>query len=303
MDVQAWPDSNVRDMALEIQSEGLIRNVAELELFGFTIVHVDQTGAADMVDEALERALDMVEKRNGIRPDVEEGGTHQDVYGRSTSKFVHVHRAFQNLMMHPKALTLVTYLLGKRAQLSTSGLFMKGPATGTGTVDDRVYFAGAGNRLQLGLHADYTQRPSPFPARHEQCNVTWLLSDYNQDNGSLALVPGSHRELRHPLSLEGEEDAVPINAKKGSFVLFTSATWHGSFPRKVKGLRTGMAFFYCRPCLARLESFEDVVTPELLEGMPDRFATLMGVDRFEFSESGVSREAASKWPAQPHHFT
>src|SRR5258708_1105883 len=161
VDTSLWPESNVRDVADELAKYDLVRNVAELELFGFTVVHADQTGVDTLIDTAVERVLHLVEDRSGAPPHVRCAGTPLNGYGRSTSKVLHKDRVFQQLMMHPMALALVTYLLGKRCLFSTSGLFMKGPATSRGGADERVYLAAAGERLQLGLHADYTQRPSP----------------------------------------------------------------------------------------------------------------------------------------------
>jgi ectoine hydroxylase-related dioxygenase (phytanoyl-CoA dioxygenase family) len=156
------------------------------------------------------------------------------------------------------------------------------------------------DRLQLGLHVDYVDRPAPFPIFPELCNVTWLMSDYDEEKGSIAFVPGSHKAYRQPMDLEAEEVAVPIEAPLGSIVVFNGALWHGSFPRKTPGLRTGLALWYCRPYVARFESFTDVVTPALLAGMPERFATLMGMDRLEY---GVKGAKEGKFVLRPRYFT
>jgi ectoine hydroxylase-related dioxygenase (phytanoyl-CoA dioxygenase family) len=299
MDTSRWPQSDVKFMAEEIARLGLSVNVAELDMFGYTIVHADKLGAQDLIRSALEAVFTLVEERSGVRPDVVSGSTHAGLYGMSMSKFLHRDRSFQKLMMHPIALALVTYLLGQRCLFSLSSLFMKGPAEGHVNTDKKVSFANRGERLQLGVHVDYTQHPAPFSAMVEQCNTTWLLSDYTAENGSIAMVPGSHRMRRHPADNELEEFAVPIEAPMGSLLVFNSATWHGSFPRKVPGLRTGLAFFFCRAYMRTLESHHDVVTPELLAGMPPRFATLMGVDKFEYNEQGVPKEYAQLWSPRP----
>jgi len=310
MDTSQWPAFDVKEMADEIAHLGLVKHIAELELFGYTVVHADQVNARPLAEKALARICDLSEQRLGIRPDVVGGTTHVGVHTRTIGKIMHEDRVFQQLMMHPVALALVTYMLGRSCVFSGSGVFMKGPATADqggnsvtaqilaerGTISAKA----KANRLQLGLHVDYTDRPAPFPALHEMCNVTWLLSDYDEEKGSIAFVPGSHRACRHPMDLEGEELAVPITAPMGSIAVFNSAIWHGSFPRKIAGLRTGLALWYCRPFVARLESFADVVTPELLEGMPPRFATLMGMDRLEYDVKGAKD---GKFVLRPWHLT
>lgn len=298
VDLSQWPQSDERAVAEELARHDLAVNVAELEMFGFTVVPAEKIAAQDLILKVREKALDLIERRTGERPDMGQGMTHAGVYGRSASKFLHEDRAFQELMMHPIALALVTYLLGQRCHFSGSALFIKGPAEG-GKKTENVYYASNPVRMQLGLHTDYTQHPAPFSAMVEQCNTTWLLSDYSEDEGSISFVPGSHRMRRHAGDAELEERAVPIDAPMGSMVIFNSATWHGSFPRKVPGLRIGLPYFFCRPYMRTMEAMHDVVTPELLAGMPERFATLMGADKFEFGENGVDPQAAAKWPVRP----
>jgi ectoine hydroxylase-related dioxygenase (phytanoyl-CoA dioxygenase family) len=311
-DTSAWPDSDVKRMADELAEMGLVKHIAELELFGYTVVHADKVNARPLAEKALARICDISEQRLGLRPDLVGGTTHVGVHTRTIGKIIHEDRVFQQLLMHPIALALVTYTLGRSCVFSGSAVFMKGPATTHDvTANDSatakilaernaLSAKAKANRLQLGLHVDYVDRPAPFPALHEMCNVTWLLSDYDEEKGSIAFVPGSHRVCRHPMDLEGEEDAVPITAPMGSIVVFNSAIWHGSFPRKIPGLRTGLALWYCRPFVARLESFADVITPELMEGMPERFATLMGLHRLEYGLKGAKD---GKFVLRPGHLT
>ncbi len=303
-DLATWPKSDLKDVADEIARLGLVRNVAELEMFGFTIVHADQTGARALTDRALERMCDFLEQDNGVRPDLKTGATHVNIFGRSLGQILHRDRVFQELLLHPMALALVTYLLGNMCHFSGSALFMKGPVDASNpNTSKNAYYVNKTKRMQLGLHCDILHRPAPFSAIPELCNVHWLLTDYSDAEGALALVPGSHRALRHPMELEGEDDAIAVTAPAGSFVLFTGATWHGSLPRTVPGIRAGMPLWYCRANMARNEDFEGIVTPELLEGMPPRFATLMGMHRVAWNAGGPKIENLKKWPVRPGYFT
>src|SRR6201999_3488433 len=96
-DTGAWPSSDLKTVADEIARLGLARNVAELELFGFTIVHADQTGAKALTDRALHRMCDFIEEDNGVRPDLETGSTHVNIFGRSLGQILHRDRVFQEL--------------------------------------------------------------------------------------------------------------------------------------------------------------------------------------------------------------
>src|SRR5207245_2784560 len=115
---------------------------------------------------------------------------------------------------------------------------------------------------------------------------TWLLSDYTRENGALAFVPGSHRRCRNPQSGEAAEMAVPVEAPKGSLVVWHGNTWHGSFPRTTPGLRTGIAFEFIRSYMDRHHVVDDELTDELLDGRPRRLASLLGQDLVHWGEDG-----------------
>jgi ectoine hydroxylase-related dioxygenase (phytanoyl-CoA dioxygenase family) len=299
-DLSTWPESEIRAIAEQIDELDLYRNIAELDMYGFTVVDASVTGARDTAQRAFERVVDLAEERTGERPDVETGLTHSS-YAKSAVpcvyKFVHEDVVFQELMLHPIAVALVTYLLGQRCVLSESALFMKGPAES----DERLnHLSITGKKLLLGLHSDYILRPEPFPAYAEECNLTWMLTDYSVDNGALAIVPGSHRQRRRPNAGDDVEDQlVAIEAPQGSLVLINDATWHGALPSTVPGLRAGLALRFCRPFVARREVFEDL-PDDLTEGKSARFAQFMGGTVFHVQDHGdLDRAAFATWPRFP----
>jgi ectoine hydroxylase-related dioxygenase (phytanoyl-CoA dioxygenase family) len=212
----------------------------------------------------LARVLDVMEQRNGVRPDVDSGETHRNVFFPTLYFFLFEDPLFQQWLLNPVVLALVTYLLGERCILTTTAVFMKGPA------DE------SDSELQLGLHSDQQMVPQPFPPYALICGATLLLTDYAKDEGAFAYVPGSHKQARHPGGREGVSAAVPVDAPKGSLVVHHGALWHGSFPRTEPGLRIGMAYAFTRAFMTPLEEYRETVTKEMLESHPPRFATLMG---------------------------
>ncbi|MEX1008260.1 MAG: phytanoyl-CoA dioxygenase family protein [Acidimicrobiia bacterium] len=256
--------SHDRVMA-EIHRLGLTEAVVQLEADGLAIVPPELVGLEPRsVDRVLERVLDVMERRNGVRPDIESGETHRNVFFPTLYYFLFEDPVFQEWLLHPAVLALVTYLLGESCILSTTAVFMKGPADES----DR--------ELQLGLHSDQQMVPQPFPPYALICGATLLLTDYSKDAGAFAYVPGSHKLARHPAGREGTSAAVPIDAPKGSLVIHHGALWHGSFPRTKPGLRIGMAYAFTRAFMTPLEEYRGHVTKEMLESHPPRFATLMG---------------------------
>ena len=282
MDIASWPESDVRAVAEEIARLELERHVYELELFGLTVVGPERTGAAGLADRAFERVCDLIEQRTGRRPDAETGATHTDVFVPSLYNFAHESPIFEEMIMHPISLALVTYLLGRRCVFAGSTVFMKGPATG----QPDMQLGAKGEGLQLGLHADNNTHPEPFTPYATLCNATWLLCDYTKEGGALSFVPGSHKACRNPGNGEAVKRAVPVEAAKGSLVVWHGNTWHGSYPRLVPGLRTSIAFEFIRSYMARHEDIDAHVTPEMLDRNDERFAVLMGRDLLQWGEEG-----------------
>ncbi len=178
--------SHDRVMA-EIRRLGLSDAVAQLEADGLAIVPPEVVGLEPgYVERVLERVLDVMERRNGVRPDIESGETHRNVFFPTLYYFLFEDPVFQEWLLHPAVLALATYLLGESCILSATTVFMKGPADESDA------------ELQLGLHSDQQMVPQPFPPYALICGATLLLTDYSRATGAFAYVPGSHKLGRHP---------------------------------------------------------------------------------------------------------
>ena len=69
-----------------------------------------------------------MEQRTGVRPDLASGETHRNVFFPTLYYFLFEDPLFQEWLLHPVLLALVTYLLGESCVLTTTAVFMKGPA-------------------------------------------------------------------------------------------------------------------------------------------------------------------------------
>jgi hypothetical protein len=285
LDPATFADSDLATVAREIARLGLEREVYELEVFGLTVVPAERTGAADLCRRAFVRACELIAERSGTYPDVEGGSTHIDVVTPTLYHFLHEDTVFQELVTHETALALASMLVGQHAIIAGTELFMKGPASGNGT-GNKLGLAPKGEGLQLGLHSDNVTVPEPFPMLAHGCNVTWLFSDYTKEGGALAFVPGSHRMCRQPLGDEAVNRAIPIEAPLGSLVIWHGNTWHGSFPRKIPGLRTGMATAVYREYMLPHEPVRRDVSDADATARGDRFATLVGRDIIDWGTEG-----------------
>jgi ectoine hydroxylase-related dioxygenase (phytanoyl-CoA dioxygenase family) len=214
----------------------------------------------------LERVLDLMERRNGVRPDMDSGATHTNVCFPTLYYFLFEDPVFEDWLLHPVVRALVDYLLGEQCVLHATTVFMKGPTD----PPDRG--------LQLRLHSDQQMVPDPFPPYALIAGATLLLTDYTKENGAFAFVPGSHRACRHPVVGEAEDRAVPVEAPAGSLLVHHGALWHGSFGRTEPGIRAGLAYAYSRMFVTPLEGHRERVTKDILDRYPPRFAQLLGLD-------------------------
>lgn len=258
-------DSALARVTAAVERHGLAEHVAELDAYGCTVVPPDTVASPD-VDAILDRVLDLMERRNGARPDLESGATHVNVSFPTLYYFLFEDPLFQEWLLNPVSLALVEYMLGEQSILHATTVFMKGPS------DPPEH------GLQLGLHSDQQSVPAPFPPYALIVGATLLLTDYTREDGAFAYVPGSHRLGRHPVGKEAADRAVAIEAPKGSLLVHHGALWHGSFGRIKPGLRVGMAYAFCRLFVTPLEAYREHVTKDMLDRHPARFASLLGQD-------------------------
>lgn len=261
----------------EIRRLGLIENAWELDTRGFTVLTPEQLGAAGLAERLTARILDFSEERTGVRPDLDSGASHTHFLsklGRTQmmKDILYFDPLFEQALMHPKLLALITYLVGESCVLDTMNAHVKAPGP-----------------EYLVLHSD-TPQPTPLPPYAQVCNATWILSDYELDSGPTVFVPGSHRLCRWPYRDEAEnlELGEPLLAKAGSVVIWHGNTWHGALPRTAPGLRISLILFFIRWYMKPQYGHAERVTQEMLDRNDARFATLMGRELIDGARPGYA---------------
>jgi hypothetical protein len=252
------------DLWSRIERLGLAANVGELEVKGFTVVPPEKVAPPEFTRRMLEATLAAAKRRHGIEvsPDV-TAETAPDAlktpFGFPLVYGLFEDEVFQEALLNPVVQALATYLVGRNAVISEYGLLLKGP----GGVD-------------LDLHTDSFMVPDPLPALPHICNLTWIMTDYSLENGSIAFVPGSHRYQRRPLVNEGVSERVPVKARAGSLIVFGGNTWHGAFARTAPGYRASATMYLCRPHMLPQARFGHEVPQEIIDRHPPLFAKIMG---------------------------
>jgi hypothetical protein len=284
-------ESGLRGAWNDICKLGLQPYVADLDTHGYTVIPPEIASPNGLTDRMLDACLDIAEKRNGEKPDLETGSTHANLpitprgnpdAGRSPKGRVPVelrgerdspvgdvmhsiffeNQVFEESLMNPVLLAMATYLCGYSVVLSGIGCWMKGPNVST-----------------FRLHTD-TPVPSPLPSQALVCELLYVLTDFNRENGGIAFVPGSHKWCRNPEGPEsiigegGNDNVVAAEAKAGSLIVWPGTTWHGSFNRTAPGLRVSVPLYMVRPCIRTQENFIGRIPQEALDRHPPRFAIL-----------------------------
>ncbi|MBC81799.1 MAG: hypothetical protein CMQ33_13360 [Gammaproteobacteria bacterium] len=281
----------------EICDLGLQQYVADLDAHSFCVIPPEIANPNGLADRMLEALLDIAEQRNGERPNMETGATHanqpnmlfgakNDRFGRDELKdqtpavapnipeasdspfgdrmhsIFFEDEVFADALMNPSLLAIVTYMLGYSAVLSNMGCWMKGP-----------------NKSNFPLHTDAGGMPSPLPTMSYTAQCTYLLTDFTFENGATAIVPGSHKWCRNPVGRERDlslnEQAIPIEGKAGSLVVWPGNAWHAAYNRTTPGLRVSVTVYFCRPFMRPLEDFIGRVPQEMIDKYGPRLAMVL----------------------------
>lgn len=259
------PEIDVGPLWDEIGSLGLERHVDDLDAHGYTVVPPEIANPNGLAGRMLEACLDIAERRDGERPDVELGESRSRIdspVGDTMKALLLEDPVFEEALMNPALLALATYLCGYDVVLSSLSSSMKGPG-----------------ETRFRLHTD-TRLPSPLPTQALLCKGIYLLTDFNRENGSTAFVPGSHKWCRNPVASEtlvgegSDDQAVPVEAPAGSLLVFHGNTWHGAYNRAAPGLRVSVHLLMVRSLLRVTEDFTGRIPQEALDRNPPRFAIL-----------------------------
>lgn len=228
----------------------------DFEEKGFFIIEdfLSQEELRDLLS-AVDEVADKVRQAENLGPD--DPLTVRNVLSH--------HRAFLDLIDHPRMLPLVVDAIGWNIQIRTTHLDYRPPypeglqagEVGKGKGDDQI----AGYR-NLGWHPDLSgkhllQAPSldgrlPF----FEIKVFYTLSDLSKSNsGNLWLAPGSYKRSPHELQTNGRKvepkNALELRLRPGSAVLWRTATWHCVGPnlsnRTRKILHIGYHYRWLRP--------------------------------------------------------
>lgn len=273
MDIGNWRSAAGLDRIYrEARTLGIETNLAELEAFGFTVVDPEKTGAPKgFADRLRDRTFDVARREEAARVELNKH-ENRPAYGRQLFHLFARDEAFIEAAMNPVVRTFAAYLMGSSYLLYSMVAFLKeGPARST------------------HMHCDSVGVPTPLPFYGSVCNVSWILTDYTVENGTLGMVPGSHRYCRHPTDFEQPkfiggpmDDAMvtPVLAEPGSLVVFHGNTWHCTYPKTSDEPRVHIATAFCRNYVNPAEDYSDI-DPSILERQAPELARMVGAKAWQ----------------------
>ena len=280
MQIKDWASCpNQAKLYRELAELDLLENIAELDVFGFTVVPPENVAPPEFHARVKEALIGVVEGRFG--PLSEDGMAWKDL-NQIFRMILWEHRVFEELVLNPAGLGLVQYLVGTNCILSLFDGWVKGPGEG-----------------RTALHRDnwdFTRQASaPEP---NSANFNYLVTDYSAEDGAITFVPGSHKWRRPPTPAEVAEwadKAAVVEAPAGSMVIWGDLTWHGSRQRSTPGERLMILGTFHRPFMQTQGPYRQVVTGEALARNPLRFAGLMDVyGAFPFGKQDFDLDRAQE---------
>jgi len=172
---------------------------------------------------------------------------------------------FVDCILEPEVLGLVSEVLGPRFKLSSLNARAAEP----------------GEAAAQPLHADVGAIPDE--KGFWVCNTLWMLDDFTRENGSLRVIPGSHRSGRLPQdALEDPRAPHPaetlVTGQAGDVVVMNAHLWHAGTANRTTGRRLALHAFYCRFDKPQQQYHRRLLSPETQARLSPEARALLALD-------------------------
>ncbi|WP_313802566.1 phytanoyl-CoA dioxygenase family protein [Sphingobium sp.] len=123
-------------------------------------------------------------------------------------------------------------------------------------------------------HRDQDMWPIRTPGVEYLVNVMWPFTPYSAENGATIVWPGSH--CKQEEIVIDDRDAVAVEMKPGSALLFLGSTLHAGGANRTDAPRRGMIVSYSLGWLKPYELPWLAYPPEIARAFPPELAELAG---------------------------
>lgn len=125
------------------------------------------------------------------------------------------------------------------------------------------------------LHRDDSMYPLQIPGMQTVISCMWALTDFTEENGATAVVPGSHRHIGRgeDVDVSNREQAV---MPKGSALFYLGSTMHGGSANRSNDARLGLINTYSLGWLRQEVNQYLSVPMEIARTYDERMRRLLG---------------------------
>ncbi len=186
------------------------------------------------------------------------------------------HAAFLELISFQPTLSVARAVLGPFVRIRQLG--------------GRVSYPGEPNQeTQWHLHRRTVPKPLPaFFSFPHTLDCLIYLDELNDANGTLAIVPGSHRRVHDPLPADCYEDLPGqkvVRGPAGTCIIMHSNLWHRALPTRPDGEKRRLLILCYGPTWMRYSPFgvkpEDSLVDAFLDEANSETKELLGIGGYQ----------------------
>ena len=230
---------------------------------------LDERGYAvlpDFISPLMLRELQQATRRRFEVEGRQAGAEFRTEAGtRRLANLVNKGEVFQRVVVEPRLLDLVGYVIPAGFKLSSLNVRSANPHNGNGQP----------------LHADMGAVADD--RGFWVCNSVWMLDDFTEDNGPLRVVPGSHHWKQTPQSALQDPsaphpDEVILTGQAGTVIVMNAHCWHGGQENRTNRQRTALHAFYARFDKPQQQYQKQLIDQELQSTFPAKLRKILALD-------------------------
>jgi ectoine hydroxylase-related dioxygenase (phytanoyl-CoA dioxygenase family) len=130
-----------------------------------------------------------------------------------------------------------------------------------------------GTNYSRRVHVDC---PRLIPGYITNVGVTLALDDFTDENGAMALLPGSFTLEHAPGDEEFDANSVRAYPRAGDAIVFNARTWHRGGINRTQKSRHAVTMNVCRSFMRQQFDYPRLVAPEIVESMGARGRRFLG---------------------------